>query len=225
MRIYHISDTHCQHSLLNVPKDIDIIIHSGDESNSRSPYINYKECMDFLEWYGSLNIKYKVFIAGNHSTAIEKRLVSKETIESFGITYLENESVTIDGLKIWGSPHTPQFCNWAFMKARDKLHDVWQAIPDDTDVVVVHGPPKGILDLSYNRENILEHCGCKALFKRTTSLPNLKAVLSGHIHNCQDIINAGTRVLAGSNTIYSNGSVVTDGKFGTLSSNGNILEL
>ena len=41
----------------------------------------------------------------------------------------------------------------------------------------------------------------------------------------EDIINAGTMKLSISDTIYSNGSVVTDGKFGKLSSNGNIFEI
>jgi hypothetical protein len=54
---------------------------------------------------------------------------------------------------------------------------------------------------------------------------NPKLVCFGHIHNCEDIINAGTMKLSVSDTIYSNGSVVTDGKFGKLSSNGNIFEL
>ena len=50
-------------------------------------------------------------------------------------------------------------------------------------------------------------------------------MMFGHIHNCNDIINAGTRTIPGLDTIFSNGSVVTDGKFGKLSSNGNIFEI
>jgi hypothetical protein len=50
-------------------------------------------------------------------------------------------------------------------------------------------------------------------------------MLFGHIHNCDDIINAGTRTIPGLDTIFSNGSVVTDGKFGKLSSNGNIFKI
>jgi ABC-type uncharacterized transport system ATPase subunit len=40
-----------------------------------------------------------------------------------------------------------------------------------------------------------------------------------------DITNAGTMQLATQDTIFSNGSVLTDGRFGKLSSNGNIIEL
>lgn len=47
----------------------------------------------------------------------------------------------------------------------------------------------------------------------------------GHIHNCEDIINAGYTKQSSYGTIYSNGSVVTDGKFGITSSNGNIFEI
>ena len=54
---------------------------------------------------------------------------------------------------------------------------------------------------------------------------NPKLCLFGHIHNCEDIINAGIMKLSATDTTFSNGSVVTDGKFGQLSSNGNIFEL
>jgi Icc-related predicted phosphoesterase len=138
---------------------------------------------------------------------------------------LENDFVEIEGLKIWGSPITPTFgTGWAFNKNRAKTHEVWAKIPDGTDIVVVHGPPKGVLDLSYDRLNQLEFCGDNSLKKKMLSL-NPKLVCFGHIHNCEDIINAGTMKLSVSDTIYSNGSVVTDGKFGKLSSNGNIFEI
>ena len=110
------------------------------------------------------------------------------------------------------------------MKARHKLHDVWKEIPDDTNVVVVHGPPKHIMDYAYNPNHILEACGCEALRKRILKLePDL--FLSGHIHNNDDIVNAGIMKLSNYKTIFSNGSVVTDRKFGKLTSNGNILEI
>ena len=54
---------------------------------------------------------------------------------------------------------------------------------------------------------------------------NPKLCLFGHIHNHQDIINQGTMTLSGLDTIFSNGSVMKDGRFGKLSSNGNIFEL
>ena len=41
---------------------------------------------------------------------------------------------------------------------------------------------------------------------------------------CKDIINTGTRTVFGMDTIFSNGSVVTDGKLGKLTGNGNIFD-
>ena len=224
-KIWHIGDTHTYHNLLTIPEEIDLVIFSGDCSNPRDPYNNEPEVRGFLHWFKNLPIKHKVFVAGNHDSSIEKGLVTKDDFADNGIIYLENNHITIEGLKIWGSPHTPSFGNWCFMKQRAKLDKVWKQIPDDTDIVVVHTPPKGILDLAYNRDHTLEFCGCSALKKRVLSLPNLKLVCFGHIHNNKDIINAGTMKLSIQDTIFSNGSVVTDGRFGKLSSNGNIIEL
>lgn len=225
MKIWHISDTHGYHGLLKIPEGIDMVIHSGDASNYREPYKNEQEMRNFIYWFSSLPIKHKVYVAGNHDTSIEKRLITKDDFDNECIYYLENDGVEIEGIKIWGSPHTPQFGDWAFMKSRAKLYDkVWAHIPKDSDIVIVHGPPKGIMDLSLDRFNVLERCGCSSLKKCILEIEP-KLVLFGHIHNCKDIINAGVLRLSQSETIFSNGSVVTDGKFGNLSSNGNILTI
>jgi len=225
LKIWHISDTHTYHGLLDIPKDIDIVIFSGDCSNPRAPEYNEPEVRAFITWYSSLPIKHKIFVAGNHDTSIERGYITKDNFTQAGIIHLENESVEIEGLKIWGSPYTPTFgMGWAYNKSRDKISRIWDTIPEDTDIVVVHGPPKGILDLSYDRDNVLEFCGCNALAKRMRAIQP-KLCLFGHIHNTQGIINAGYTKHSDYKTIYSNGSVVTDGKFGKLSSNGNIFEI
>ena len=233
-KILHIGDTHGYHSLLKIPNNIDIIIHSGDFSNHKDVYKNEPEAKDFLNWYATLNIKHKILIAGNHDALpYHRNKEFRQLCKDLNIIYLENEHIILPTdepspskgfIKIWGSPHTPHFGDWYFMKNRSKLDKVWQTIPDDTDIVVVHVPPKGMLDLSYDRYHTLEMCGCSALKKRMLAIQP-KLCLFGHIHNNKDIINAGTTKLAGYNTIFSNGSVVTDGKFGELSSNGNILEI
>jgi Icc-related predicted phosphoesterase len=225
MKIWHISDTHTYHDLLKIPNGIDTVIHSGDCSNPRDPYNNEPEVREFIDWYKELPIKNKIYVAGNHDTSIEKRLVTKQDFEDNNIIYLENDYITIDGIKIFGSPHTPQFGNWAFMKDRTKLERFWRlAIDDYADIVVTHGPPKGALDKSYDRNNLMEMCGDKSLLNRIFEIEP-KLSLFGHIHSNKDIINAGTLKFGDKQTIFSNGSVVTDGKFGKLTSNGNIFEL
>lgn len=225
MKIWHISDTHGYHDLLKVPDGIDMVIHSGDCSNPRDPYNNEPEVREFIHWYKSLPIKHKVYVAGNHDTSIEKRLVTKQDFTDYNIIYLENEYVEVDGIKLFGSPHTPEFHNWAFMKSIEKLERFWRnAIHKPCDIVIVHGPPKGILDKSYDKIGRMESCGNRSLLNRVLELKPAYMCF-GHIHNCEDIINAGMLKLSAHDTWFSNGSVVTDGKFGKLTSNGNIFEL
>ena len=225
MKIWHISDTHTYHNLLEIPENIDMVIHSGDCSNPRDPFNNEPEVRAFIQWFKELPIKHKIYVAGNHDTSIEKGLVKKIDFSGYNIHYLENEYIDIEGIKIFGSPHTPQFGNWAFMKDRVKLERFWRkAINEPCDIIVVHGPPKGILDKSYDRNHNMESCGDKSLLNRVLEVePDY--MLFGHIHNCDDIVNAGMLKLSNYKTLFSNGSVVTDGKFGKLSSNGNIFEI
>lgn len=222
-RIWHISDTHTFHELLTVPENIDIVIFSGDCSNPRDPYLNEPEVKAFIQWFKELPIEHKIFVAGNHDSSIEKGLVKKIDFSGYNIHYLENDYINIDGIKIFGSPYTPTFGNWSFMKARDKMDKLWSKVDDDVDIFIVHGPPKTILDLSYSRDHNLEYCGCNALKRHILGRIKPKFCLFGHIHNNEDIINAGILKLSDYPTIFSNGSVVTDRKFGKLSSNGNIL--
>ena len=225
MRIWHISDTHTYHDLLNVPSGIDMVIHSGDCSNPRDPYNNEPEVREFIDWYKELPIPHKIYVAGNHDTSIEKRLVIKQDFTDAGIIYLEDDLVDIEGVLIYGNPYTPQFGQWAFMKDRVKLDRYWtKAMPGYIDILVTHGPPKGILDKSYNREDVLEMCGDKSLLNKVKEVQPTYH-LFGHIHNHKDIINAGMQKMSTCDTWFSNGSVVTDNKCGMLSSNGNIFHL
>lgn len=207
---------------MNRFEGIDLVIHSGDCSNYMDPYRNEQEVRDFIEWYKTVPVANKIYVAGNHDTSLERGLVTRADFTENGIVYLENEGIEIDGFKIWGSPHTPTFGNWAFMKARHNLYKVWDNIPDDTDILIVHGPPKGILDLSTDRHHNLEMCGCNSLRKRVEKM-NLKLMCFGHIHNSEGITNQGWARIGGKETIYSNAACVFDGRFDKgLTSYGNV---
>lgn len=248
MKIWHISDTHGFHNQLIVPKGIDLVIHTGDCSNYRAVYDNEAEVRSFLDWFERLDIPNKIYIAGNHDTSIERNLVKASDFTSRNIHYLMHESITIDENKGWqslansekigstivspksitifGSPYTPTFGDWAFMKSRDKLNDYWQYIPEKTDIVAVHGPCKGVLDLSYNRNNDLEFCGCNALRNHVVNRVKPKYFLSGHIHNFMDIVNTGFRYLPDYGITFSNAAAVTDRKFDMgITFHGNIFEI
>ena len=216
MKILHISDTHGFHRMIPDERfhDVDVVVHSGDCSNYRDPYRNANEVKDFIEWYSSVPVPYKIYVAGNHDTSIERRLIAPVDIKAAGITYLENESVSIVGVKFYGSPITPTFGDWAFMKSRAKTHEVWQQIPDDTHVLIVHGPPKGVRDLSFDRQNNLEMCGDLSLMKRCFALKDtLKLVCFGHIHDMDDVHNQGISRYSKTDTVFSNAACVHDGRF------------
>jgi Icc-related predicted phosphoesterase len=222
MKLWHFSDTHELENQLKVPDGIDIAIFSGDCANSKISALNSNKMEDFLEWYAKLDIKYKIFVAGNHDVALERGLIKKENFDQMGITILHDSMVTVENLKIWGSPYTPTYgVDWAYNESKQKIKRHWDLIPDGVDIIVTHGPPKGKLDLSTSKNGLLEQCGDSALNKAILRI-NPALHCFGHIHNSDDITNAGTMTI--NNIIYSNGSVVTDRKMDVISSNGNIFK-
>ena len=225
MKLLHISDTHSCHRQFPVSRfdNIDIIIHSGDESNYKDHYRNEAECRDFIDWYRYVPVKHKIFIAGNHSTAIERRMVTHKDFSAAGIVYLENESIIIDGIKFFGSPYTPTYGDWSFMKARDKINGVWESMPDEIDILITHGPPKGVRDLTEEYGGELKQCGDSALMKWVYK-HQPKVHMFGHIHDMKGINNQGIGRYSKSPTTFSNAACVTDGRFDLgLTSLGNII--
>jgi len=224
MKLWHISDTHGLHEQLPVPNDVEVVVHSGDASNNKNPYINEKEFRNFLAWFSNLSIPHKIFVPGNHETSFERNLVRKDELIDLGITPLVDSGTEISGIKIWGSPWVPRYGEWAWMVGRGSLNKKWQNIPEDTDVLVTHGPPFSCLDATYSRQNDIELVGCRALQKRVMAL-RLEAHLFGHVHSDGDLQNNGTRTMLGLKTVFSNGSCCHDGVMEKITSVGNILEV
>lgn len=224
MKIWHISDSHNLHIQLAIPSNIDMVIHSGDCSCSRNSAINSNEVIEFLNWYQHLPIKYKIYIAGNHDTSIERKLINIHDFDNRGIFYLENEIIEIEGINIYGTPIVPEFMQWSFMRARHKMNIIWDAVLPNTHILVTHGPPKGILDLTENKEHKLEQCGCQSFANHIKNKWHIKYFLFGHIHDCGSCKNTGILIRDG--ITYSNASVVEDRKFDYgICHNGNIITI
>jgi Icc-related predicted phosphoesterase len=224
MKIFAISDTHGKHEQVQIPEGTDMLIHAGDFSNTKLPAMNHNEVIDFLMWLQQQPVKYKVIIAGNHDTSIESRLITKKDFKDKGIIYLEHESIEIEGIKIFGSPYTPEFHNWAFNRKREKLGKIWDSIPDDIHVLITHGPPKGILDSASRDKNNHEHVGCSALLKKVLKIQP-KIHITGHIHHNGDNLNNGTFKLLNYKTIFANVSCVKDGDNLPFTYNGHSFEI
>jgi len=212
MKLIVFSDTHGRHNLLDVYlkdpdfiKDVDIIIHAGDATNSKARATNELEMHDFLEWYSDLDIPTKIFVPGNHDVSIESNMVKKDSY--LDINFLIHQSLSIDGINFFGSPYTPTFGEgWAYNRARHKIVDAWDTIPDNTDVLITHGPPKGILDMTHRNGNNFELVGCKSLLNKVFTLDKLQYHIFGHIHDEKNVINSGYRII--NNTIFINASIV-----------------
>jgi Icc-related predicted phosphoesterase len=118
-------------------------------------------------------------IAGNHDFYPEKNLrVFEDECETRGITYLQDSSITLDGIKFYGTPWVPKFFDWAFMDYDHNLEHTFSKIPTDTDVLITHGPPFGILDKVREGFSV----GSKSLRNKIETLKNLKVHAFGHIH-------------------------------------------
>ncbi len=181
MEITFISDTHGLHrkmdsSLLKG----DILIHCGDFMTDGYSLV---EARDFLEWFSSVgSFKKRVLIAGNHDRLFEESPDTMwEMLEDFGnILYLQDRLVNVEGINIYGTPYQPILRDWAFNlpSEGEELKSKWDAIPENTDILITHSPPYRVLDKS-KTGNI----GSETLLNRVKDVkPKIHAF--GHIHEC-----------------------------------------
>lgn len=175
MRIVCISDTHSMHRQIHVP-DGDLLIHAGDSLGVGS----LEELKELDQWFSELPHANKILIAGNHDWCFQDEPAEARELVRHA-HYLQDGPLKLGGLKFWGSPWTPVFFKWAFNLERgDTIAERWARIPEDTDVLITHGPPAGILDRIESPSGIL-HPGCEALAERIARL-SLKLHIFGHIH-------------------------------------------
>ena len=171
-RIVAMADLHCQTP--EIP-DGDILILPGDLTWRG----NLKELERVCRYLGLLPHKHKIAIAGNHDWCFQQKIHKKaeKMLEDVGVTYLKDSGVDILGTKIYGSPWQPEFHAWAFNVNRGDLHHHWDKIPNDLDILVVHGPPYGYGDMTTRGERV----GCEELALNLTKTKP-KYVFYGHIH-------------------------------------------
>jgi len=183
MKLIATSDCHGKLSQAALPHG-DVLILGGDILANRSGDPDTDAALQLgalreLDAYcGSLNYKHVLMIAGNHDWVFERLEGARHVLKN--IVYLEDSGTEIEGLKFWGSPHQPWFFDWAFNRPRNgaELAHYWSLIPNDTDVLITHGPPFGILDLPFGKG---ESAGCELLLKRVEEVKPLVHMF-GHIH-------------------------------------------
>lgn len=184
MKICCISDTHEQHHMIEDMPPADVLVHAGDFTGR-----GFGGAIEsFAHWLRDQPYKHKIVIAGNHDLTFESTGWAQRLLEDVcpRVHYLNESGVEIDGVKFWGSPWTPAFHNWAFNAERGAdIRRHWNKIPDDTNVLITHGPPWGILDVVRHEFNPSSDgpLGCADLKERVLQLKQLKLHVFGHIHD------------------------------------------
>lgn len=155
----------------------DLLIVAGDLTAWGKP----DEYQRFYHWMDRAPYALKVFIAGNHDTAF---VDTPPPYISGSVKYLQDSGCEFMGLKIWGSPwqlgfprQNPDYAAFSVLW-EDQLKDAWAMIWPDTDILITHCPPEGILD----RSERAIRCGSPSLLQRIQELEYMRLHVFGHIH-------------------------------------------
>jgi Icc-related predicted phosphoesterase len=167
-----VSDTHGLHGAVEIPPG-DILVHAGDLTMRGE----LEGLADFNAYLGTLPHPVKIVIAGNHDFCFEREPAESRRILTNAI-YLEDEAITMDGIRLYGSPWQPWFFDWAFNLQRGpEIKAKWDRIPSDTDILVTHGPPLGFGDRTVAEQDV----GCRDLLDAVERIAPALHIF-GHIH-------------------------------------------
>ncbi len=173
-----------RHGKIAVP-DGDVLIHAGDFGLRGS----LQEVRDFNRWLQKLPHTHKLVIAGNHDGALQTD-APLARLELDACTYLQDSAHSIDGVTFWGTPWTPTFYDWWFMGDEPFLARKFTGIAPDVDVLISHGPPHGILDVTDEQV----HAGSVSLRDWLDGRPRPRVMIFGHIHEGYGILERDGRV-------------------------------
>lgn len=171
----------------------DLLIIAGDMTARDTT----KQWGEFFDWMEVQPYAQIVYIAGNHDGFLKNSCSDEESRQFLApedwpnpkIEYLRDNTFMYKGLKIYGMPWTPTFCDWFFMKDREGMREVVGKIPDDVDILITHGPSYGVLDTCPNFGCLdeIKHVGCYELTKRLKELKQLKLHVFGHVHEAYGV--------------------------------------
>lgn len=186
LKLCFISDTHTFHEQLEEngwlpePGECDVLCFTGD-ATFQGWFHNVEKFCKWLDKMQKERFKYVVWVAGNHDITFETEpdKIAELFPKNENIYYLNDNGCEINGFKFWGSPVQPWFHGWAFNRGRgDEIKKHWDLIPEDTDVLLTHGPVFGILDKTMRGPR----AGCEEL--RKAIFDRIKPLIHGcgHIH-------------------------------------------
>jgi Icc-related predicted phosphoesterase len=152
----------------------------------------------FVPWLEQLArwVPHIIIVAGNHDVLFAEPHFDK-LMEGLPCIYLQDQDVTlasaqgdggVSGVVIYGSPWTPTEPAQARMQLAFEEPDVdlaerWANIPETTDILVLHGPPYQLGDLTKRGEYIGSRSCANHLRWKMKKLPKL--IVVGHVHEAR----------------------------------------
>ena len=182
MIIAAVSDTH-NHSYSVSP--VDIFVHAGDLTVDGTQ----EELREAIKEIQKQPAIHKIVIAGNHDKIVENwNEFARELFSLAGIIYLQDEEVTVEGLRFYGSPYTLEYGYYSFMLPRvgGEAIKKWEKIPTGIDVLITHGPPWGRFDVPFGHYS---NVGDPDLMRELQRVKP-QAHIFGHIHSPGDVVGA-----------------------------------
>ncbi|KAI6763848.1 hypothetical protein HG530_007637 [Fusarium avenaceum] len=202
-RFLVISDTHGSEDFRTPLDPADVAIHCGDLTQE-SKLDEFRATLRFLK---GLDAPLKLFIAGNHGFTLDTPVFKRKIAEAglleqtlvdqeygvFGQARRLPDDAADDGimfldegvhyfdlvngahLTVFASPYTPSTNDSAF-QYHPYLNDDGDIDPL-VDIVITHGPPQGVLDMSFSKERL----GCPGLFQEIARRKPLMHCF-GHVH-------------------------------------------
>jgi predicted phosphohydrolase len=174
MRIVAVSDLHGQ--LPPIPA-CDLLLIAGDvcplDDHAGDAQRAFLEG-PFSDWLEQAPARTVAGVAGNHDLIAERE---PALLARLPWTYLCDSAAKLVGLRVWGSPFAVTYGDWAFMESDDELEQRFAAIPAGLDVLLVHGPPYGVLDHAVRGVDTGSHALRRAILRARPSL-----AVFGHIH-------------------------------------------
>lgn len=177
MKICAISDLHGNLLRAEYIPVCDVLIIAGDIC----PAFNHDPIFqgdwlqtDFYTWLETLSVEKIILTFGNHDFVAEQY---PEKVRCLPATVLIDEPYEYKGFKFYGSPWSVEFLDWAFGLNEENAAEKYSQIPDDTHILISHGPPFEYGDRTVDDNNI----GSKELLKKIQQI-RPEYVICGHCH-------------------------------------------
>lgn len=172
IKLVALSDAHWKIDYIE-PVKCDILCYCGDWSGSGMMHEHTRLC----SWLAKCDARYKLVVPGNHDMFCYKyEDLAKRMLLDVGAILLVDKEIDIYGLKVYGTPWCPRFGEWGYMRSNEDLTKIFGKIPLDTNILLTHTPPYGILDTAGT-----QHIGSKDLLSRIKKIRKLYHFF-GHNH-------------------------------------------